>query len=200
MTSGTQNTSSRDADLASTVRDLRSPLSRIELAASRLIREDMPPRARALAATIREAVTELDGQLDVAARALGPSPSRDGRSALRAIHEWRARLAPVLEARGLRLETEASEAIDVDPVVMRRSLNALTRMAIENGRTGRLRVTVDETDGRLRLRAHWSGREGTAAPGPAQEAARRHAIAVGGQLDLHADGASLWLPSWQGAE
>lgn len=171
--------------------DLRAPLARIALAASRLAREDVPPRARDLAATIREAAAELDERLDAARRRRGPAGAPAREPIGRTLEAWRGRMDPVLAARGLTLETRAPDELAVDPAALRRGLNALTRIALDSADAGPVLVELTPADDALCLRARWSTRS---ADRGARGSARRHTIAAGARLEHDATGATLWLP------
>lgn len=180
------------AELAGALRELHAPIARIELAASRLAREDMPPRARQLATTIREAVAELDERLDATARQGLPALQRPSQKIGNALEAWKMRMRPVLAARGLALETSVDEDLAIDPVTMRRGLNALTRLALDAAGSGPLHLDLSHVDGALRMQARWHRAD--TAPGFAADAARRNAAATGGRLDHDPSGATLWLP------
>lgn len=102
------------AEAAARLAALRTPLSRIELAASRLARLVTAPAGRALADDIRGAVSELDDGLGRAMRDLvgAPRPSappEDCRGMLEALHQ---RIAPALHARGIDWIAPAGDAAD----------------------------------------------------------------------------------------
>ncbi len=186
----------RDAAIASTVMDLRSPLSRIELAASRLFREDMPPRAQDLAATIREAVSIIDGRLDVALQALAPPGLPRPVEALGPILAGLAeRLAPILDARGFAMQIEEVPALFVDPSQARRIALVLARVAMELAESGVLLLTADQERGGYAVGVQWSPTTEEAGPSIAVQAAQELALAMNGRWSLAADRAEIWIPS-----
>lgn len=185
----------RDAELASAILDIRAPLSRVELAASRLDREDRTPRTAELAHTIREAVATIDRQLELALRVLAPpGPNRDCPSAP-VLEEVAARLRPVLAARGLDLRVESPhDSPPLDPAVLRRAVIALTGAAAEHAQPGPLEVGLVSGKGRWGVEARWQ--LPVAGNLNAADALRRLqplALLCGAQAESTAGGAVFWL-------
>lgn len=184
----------RDAELAAVVLDIRTPLSRVELAASRLAREDMPPRARDLAETIREAVAVIDRQVEHAVLALAPRAPRARSSAGPVLEALRTRLAPVLEARGLELEIEPAPEIELDPTVLRRAAIALTRAAVEHAAPGAFRLGLRPSQHGWGVSVRWHQREApAAAPAAPFREAQQLAMACGGWIERSDQSATFWL-------
>ena len=184
----------RDAELAAIVLDIRTPLSRVELAASRLAREDMPPRARDLAETIREAVAAIDRELENAVLALAPRAERTRSGAGPVLEALRTRLAPVLEARGLELEIEPAPEVELDPTVLRRAAIALTRAAVEHAGPGAFRLGLRPSQHGWGVSVYWRGRaDPAAAPVAPFREAQRLAMACGGWIERSDESATFWL-------
>ncbi len=184
----------RDAAIASTVMDLRSPLSRIELAASRLFREDMPPRAQDLAATIREAVSVIDGQLDAALQALAPpSPPRPAEALGPVLVALAERMSPVLSARGFALQIEEVPELLVEPSQTRRIALVLARVAMELAEPGVLLLTAEEEGGGHAVAVQWAQATMEGAPSIAARAAQQLALAMNGRWSLAPGRAEIWV-------
>ncbi len=186
--------SQRDAELASTLLDLRSPLSRIELAASRLVREDMPPRARDLATIVRDSVAAIDSRLTLALRSLERPAVALPMEAAPVLEAVLQRIGPVLAARGFPLELDPVPALQVDSRVLRRAVIALVRLAAERGQPGppiRLTLRPDPVRPGLQVSYRPLGRD-AGTQRAARDAAAGLAVAAGGWLEESASGATLW--------
>jgi len=95
-------TPSQETHLASLIVAMRTPLARVELAATQLARSTMTPAAQSLATGISEAVSHLDERIADALRALA-APAGGGEAAdCRGVLETlRKRMEPVLRARSV---------------------------------------------------------------------------------------------------
>lgn len=103
---GSADASQRGALTRALASESRNALAQVELAASELARSDLPPGLAGRVRAIRSAVDEIDGLLGKIDLLSDPSlvPDRvavDVREVARGVF---ARLAPTLEARGVRLE------------------------------------------------------------------------------------------------
>ena len=184
----------RDARIAASLVDLRSPLARIELSAGQLARAAETPGARSLARAISAAVGELDRGLDVALRALcggAASPPSDCRPGLEAI--W-PRLATVLRARGV----EARLALPGSPVpgdaeAVRRAAVALVGDGVAQAESGaRLVLGLCDEGARYGVTL-----EAASASGRDAAFARSRALALTVRAELEVESgpgrAILWL-------
>lgn len=195
------------APAARTLAQMRSGLTRIELAASQLAREAATPAARRLAAGICDAVDELDRAvsetLALLRRADPRSAAReDLRPAFRALA---ARLGPSLAARGVRVEPQDRGGAPLlgDPRLLRQAAATLLRAgATCCGPERRLRIELVERAGAYGLRLALPGVEslpgGDTGSDQGFEAARSFALRCGGAFaegpDEGAWRATLWLP------
>lgn len=186
----------RDAELAAAILDVRAPLSRIELAASRLDREDRTPHAGELARTIREAVTAIDQQLELALRVLAPASPVRKSPAGPILEELAGRLRPVLAARGLDLRIGCQHSPSLDPAVLRRVVIALVGAAAECAGPGPIDVGLLLGDGRWGVEARWHPPD--EAPTETEDPLRRLrplALVCGGEAERTAEGAVFWIPT-----
>lgn len=185
----------RDAELASTILDIRAPLSRVELAASRLDREDRTPRTAELAHTIREAVATIDRQLELALRVLAPPGPASDCPPAPVLEEVVARLRPVLAARGFDLRVDGmQDAPPLDPAVLRRAVIALTGAAAEHALPGALEVGLVPGDGRWGVEARWQPPvAGDPDGGDAMRRLQPLALLCGAEAESTAAGAVFWL-------
>jgi signal transduction histidine kinase len=173
--------------------EMRTPLARIELAASQLVREAATPLARELAAGISEAVRDLDALI---ARSLGlllPSAAEARHEPLGPVlEEVQERLHAALLARGVRLEQGPRPGVRGDPERARRGALLLLRAGaplVGEGGTLRLGLVADGVRWGLALELD----PGASAPGdlgPLLEAARHFVTSHRGELEtLPAPGA-----------
>jgi signal transduction histidine kinase len=192
----------RDAQLAAALLGLRTPLARIQLAASRMRRDGSPPLARSCGEAICEAVEELDGRLELAVAALAPerkpAPPRACEGALNQVLE---RVAPAFEARGCRCERmPAPDSVLGDEARVRRGALQLLRVALRfAGRGGRVRVGLVDGTARYGLQLNAQGLEAdeTEWLGEPLAALRRFALALDGELELEAtEGTGLRAALW----
>ena len=184
----------RDAELASAILDMRAPLSRVELAASRLDREDQTPRTGDLARTIREAVAIIDRQLELALRVLAPAgPTRKSPS-LPVLQELAERLRPVFSARGLDLRVSDEHSPSLDPAVLRRAVIALTGAAAEHARPGPLEVGLVPGEGRWGVEVRWrSAKESAFDGGDVLRRLQPLALLCGAEAEPRFDGVVFWI-------
>ncbi|MCP3983626.1 MAG: HAMP domain-containing histidine kinase [bacterium] len=186
----------RDAELASAILDIRAPLSRVELAASRLDREDRTPRSGELAQSIHEAVAAIDRQLELALRVLSPSSPGRERPSGPVLEELTERLRPVFAARGLELQVAAKHSPSLDPAVLRRAVIALTGAAAEQAQPGLLEVGLVAGDGCWGVEARWQPRgEGSQNAADILKRLQPLALLCGAEAEVTADGAVFWIPA-----
>ena len=191
-----------DGHFAKTFLRMRTPLARVELAASRLARFAESPAARDLAAGITEAVQVLDDEIDRSLRVLGMTTAREvDRGDCRAIlPALRRRMQPVLRAHGIEWIDGWESAVPVsgDRLGVGRAALGMLRAAMVAARGGaHLRVELTQRAGdsvlgvRVRLDRLASSRDAAFAD------ARELASAMGGSLEVQPDGsgvsAVLWL-------
>ena len=187
----------RDAQLAAALLGLRTPLARIQLAASRIRRDGSPPLARSCGDAICEAVEELDGRLELAVEALAPERISAPMSACEgALDQVLRRVAPAFEARGCSCErTPAPGSVLGDEANVRRGALQLLRLALRfAGRGGHVRVGLLDDVARYGLRLSADGAEAdqTEWLGEPLAALRRFALARGSELEFEAtEGAGL---------
>jgi signal transduction histidine kinase len=195
-------TARRDAQLATALLGLRTPLARIQLAASRMCRDGFPPLARSCGEAICDAVGELDGRLELAVAALAgepaPTPSRDCEHALEQVLR---RVAPAFEARGCSCEQlPTAGSVLGDEARVRRGALQLLRVALRHaGPGGRVQVGLVDSAARYGLRVNAQGPEARQAEqlGEPLAALRRFALARGGELELETvDGGGLRAALW----
>jgi len=110
-------TPARDAHLVDLIVGLRTPLLRVELAATQLARGATTPVSSDLAAGISEAVSRLDARIDEALRVLAepPRPTAEDVDCRRVVDALRARMQPVLRARSVEWSSEPTS--DEPPVL-----------------------------------------------------------------------------------
>ncbi len=194
-------TGAREAFGAALVLDMRTPLARAELAASRLLREAATPAARELAAGIGEAVAELD---DLIGRALAvllvrgaPAGSADLAGVLA---ELRQRLGPVLAARGVTWAGAPLESAPVagPPARVRACCVALLRAAAAlAGPGGAFELEPLREAGRpgLRLRDAGPAQADGALRARQLRGLRGQVLAQGGGVELRdgEGGPELWF-------
>jgi len=192
---------SRDAQIAARVLEMRVPLSRVELAASQLLRGGQSPASRALVKTIRLAVEELDAQIERSLLVLaGPLATREVEDCADVPGEVLRRLAPVVTARGVvcRLGEAPGAPVPGDPERLRRGAVALLRGGARWARDGgriELSIAGEKAGIALRLQVDRDA-EATdpAAPAWPCEGARTAETAFADAQDLAlADGADLEL-------
>jgi len=204
-------TAATNALVAGMVSELRSPLARVELAASQLVRELATPGARALAACISEAVREADGGIERILPLLVPGV-RSFQSAELGTVVARVceRLAPVLDARGTALVAGRPAACGArgDPRLFEQAALGLVRAgAILVGPGGRLELGLNVVDGQPGVAlcgspgAGQTDAEAGHAHGrqmPDFTALRSWAMSHGGALTREVEGGNwrvvLWLP------
>jgi|GEM_PF-2917162 len=137
---------SRDAQIAARVLEMRFALSRIELAASQLLRQGQTPVDRALIETIRLAVEDLDARIDRSLLLLaGPQDPLRVEDCAAVPAEVVGRLAPVVGARGIRCRAGETPRTPVpgDPERLRRGAVALLRGAARwAGEGGQLELSI----------------------------------------------------------
>lgn len=200
----------RNAQITSAVIEMRTPLARVELAASQLARDGTTPAARTLARGISEAVVELDRLIarslcalvaDVASRKL----AADCRGVLT---EVASRVSPVLRARRIRLQVEspASSPAPGDLEEVRHAALVLVRAGTSLAPPGgALILWVEERRGRcgvgLRVTA---GGTGELLPqqgrGEAFDRLRDFAMVRGADLEIEASAACCRAMVWLGRE
>ena len=184
---------------------MRDSLARIELAASQWLRAHSPGAHGEFAATIRDAVADLDGRITEALALVRPhGPGSAPNDAPEALGSLLGKLRPVLAAREIRLEplAEGEIASRVHPRLLRRGAIQLLREAAHwAGRGGAIRVGPSDASGRagICLRAERPARR-DGGPSPSSQPLReteRFARASGGQLEWHLEDdaleANLWL-------
>jgi len=184
---------------------LRTPLARVQLAASRLEREAVTPAVARLVASISDAVAELDrGIADLLGVLVPPAQPVTDEDVAAALEVLRQRVAPSLCARGVEWTAGAGHAGPVpgNASLVRESAVALVREAAAAlGAGGRVRLDLAEAPDRLELRLSLTGGR-AGAPGPGGfEASRALALRRGGGLDWDgaAGRATLWLPRGEAA-
>lgn len=200
---------------------MRTPLSRIELAASRLARDATTPTRLDLAHGISDAVSELDEAIAGGLRGLvsdgaGAAEVEDCRAVL---EDLRERLTPLLLARSIEWEAEpagAAEPVPGDPDATRRAALALLRTGSAlAGPGGAVALSfAREHEGRRRgialevKRGSDETREGTAAAarndlGDGVRALQDFVLAHGGAFETSAQGlpyrAVLWIDAGDAA-
>lgn len=188
----------RDERAAALALELRAPLSRVELAASQLLREALTPAGRRTAERIGEAVREVDRGI---ARLLAwIEPEADaaaGADWSQVLGELRRRLAGVLALRGITWEEgPLAAAPGTDPGRARLLATALLRAAAARaGAGGRFRVELRAEEGGAVLSVRCRGGATAGPPPPAVEEARGLALSQGAVLETRktADGAVLAL-------
>jgi signal transduction histidine kinase len=192
----------RDAQLAAALLGLRTPLARIQLAASRMRRDGSPPLACSCGDSICEAVEELDKRLELAVAALvrdpTPTPPRDCEGTLDQVLR---RVAPAFEARGCICERmPAPGSVLGDEARVRRGALQLLRVALRfAGRGGRVKVGLVDGATRYGLRLNAEGLEQNETQwlGEPLAALRRFALALDGELEFEAtEGTGLRAALW----
>jgi signal transduction histidine kinase len=197
---------SRISFYAALTLQMRTPLARIELAASQLEREDGTPAARGLAAGIGEAVGDLDRMITQLLGALvSPALGKDAGGKLDdvilALHD---RLAPVLAARGVRWDSpESTPKAFGDPDVLRVAALAVLRAGAEwAGPGGWLSLQIQEDEQYYGLRLECGAVEACAVQsrveGSLQELESR-ILAQGGAIEAECSGALCAANIWLGA-
>ena len=135
------------------VSELRSPLARVELATSQLLRELHTPLAQELAASISEAVEQADREIERIVALLSPLSPPGRQADLReVVHRLRARVAPVLDARGTACEVReiGPDRLCGDPVLVEQAALALARIGSSLvGPGGRLSLEITGEGARL---------------------------------------------------
>ena len=182
---------------------LRTPLSRIELAASRLEREAVTPAARGLAEGICDAVEELDRMIVQLTAVLAPPPPIDPPRAPLAevLPAMRDRLAPVLAARGVQwLEPELDAGAVGDPDALKLTALSLIRAGTElAGGGGRVSIQLQTEAGRSGVRLEVASDAPVAIADSALRELRSRVLIQGGSVELtpRSDGcvASVWFAS-----
>ncbi|MGI9538989.1 MAG: hypothetical protein ACR2N6_02435 [Miltoncostaeaceae bacterium] len=187
----------RDARLATAIAGLRTPIARIQLAAGRLEGLRHPPLASDVAGSLRDAVAELDRDVELLLGALATPGGAARSSCARSLDEILARLAPALDARGCRCERERDVgSADDDACRVRRAALQLLRSGSRfAGRGGHLRIGLVAEPSRYAIRVEadapsTSGPDGAAQPDT--DELRRFALAEGGELDLETSAAGRW--------
>ncbi len=184
---------------------LRTPLSRIALAASQLARDAQRPAALVQLTGIDQAVRDLDARIEALTQALVDlrpelPACQDVEATLAELHR---RLAPGLEARGIdfRLCDGPAAGARAEPHTLRRGAVALLRAGAScTGPGGRLALRPARAAGILGLEIECRRRGGSAfaEPGEALEQLRDFAELHGARLERRVlpDGlaATLWLP------
>lgn len=185
----------RHAQIASAVLGMRTPLARVELAASQLDRDGATPRARELARCIREAVIEMDRRIETSLRALLPAaPASVARACGNVLEEVLARVGDVLGARGLRcaLRPDPPDPVIGDPDRLRRAALCLLRSAGGvAGSGGTVSIGLEDAPGRYGVSVDISrGGPDAGATGlePLVAAAREFALAHEAEIDVR------WCP------
>jgi signal transduction histidine kinase len=175
---------------------LRTPLARVQLAASQLERDAVTPHARRLALAIAEAVAELDtGITETLSVLVPPAPPATDDDVAVVLETLRQRVAPSLRARGVTWEPgpPAEAPVPGNASWVREAAAVLAREAVVGvGAGGRLRIALVEGTGRLGLRLELE----PAVAAPSLPGARALALRRGGVLEME-DGhgrATLWLP------
>jgi len=190
--------SSPDAALVALVLEVRAPLARIELAASRLLREDPSPRGQRLATTIREAVAQMDRRLALASRVLVPPDPGPREPADRVLEGLVARMRPVFAARGLALELAPVPRLPVSASPLRRASLALLQHAAwemeQRNAGGAVGLRLRVEGARHGVEARWPVGE---PPGPEDPelsvALGEAAAATGTRAEMGHGEATLWL-------
>lgn len=185
--------------------DLRTPLSRVALAASRLGREAVTPAQHELAAILAEAVRDLDGRIEgILALLVDVGPRAGPREELRAVRDaMRSRLGAALAARGIEwLDPPGDEPAVRGPAGLVRSLlvELLRLGSTWAGPGGSLRLAVAGREGGGGLVL--SCRPGACGPGGDPDAAfgllATRVAGAGARIERlgGADvfAAALWLP------
>jgi len=188
----------RDARLATALAGLRTPIARIQLAASRLEALRHPPLASDVAGSLRDAVAELDRDVELLLGALAtPGGATRSSSCARALDEILARVAPALDARGCRCERERDVGSVADDAcrVRRGALQLLRSGSRFAGRGGRLRIGLVAEPSRYAIRVEAEAPSANGPDGavePDTEELRRFALAEGGELGLEPSAAGRW--------
>ncbi len=164
----------RDALAAALTADMRTPLARVELAATQLARDATTPADRELAAGISDAVAEIDQMIHRALEILLPrEPDPTSRvDVVPILERVCARVAPALEARGISWSLGAVPTGGVvgDPRLIEQAALALLRGGVAiAGSGGSLRMRLDKDADRYGVAV-----ETVCAPGvPSEEEWRR---------------------------
>lgn len=170
-------TQPRDKRLADLVVGMRTPLSRVELAATQLARTVMTPAAKELAAGISEAVSHLDERISDVLNALEPAGAEDFDCST-VLAALRQRMEPVLSARSVEwVETscESEEPVYGDRGIVARSALALLVAGMElAGPRGRL--TLD-------MVSEGAERYGVLLRARSRDATATHSALEGGEAD-----------------
>lgn len=189
----------RETLAAAVAVEIRTPLARVELAASQLEREAWSPTSERLARSIRGAVGEIDARISGMLRLLLPPAPRTPCQPLGpALASLQDRLAPSLAARGVTLRhAPPGERLTGDSQLVRRAAVSLIRAASALARSGgEIVVDLCVESERIGVRASWTGDGGgREAAEDALGSARAFALAQGGLLEATGEPeATLWLP------
>ena len=190
---------------------IRTPLARIELAASRLARDAATPAARDFAIGISQAVREIDDEIGDALGTLRPEPGAtvDVGDCGPILTALRARMIPILQAYEIdwRPVESGDQQIGGDRLAFERAAVVMLRAGIAlAGRAGTIHLSmVQDTDvPRIGLCLTTHRREGAAANAESDAIAQARAFAhrFQGSLDVRpSEGASivtLWLTPLEG--
>lgn len=166
--------------------EMRTPLARIELAASQLAREATTPLSHDLASSISEAVRDLDALIGRALGLLLPSGSDARHEPLvPVLEEVQQRLGAVLGARGVRLELAPHLDVRGDADRARRGALLLLRAGapvVGDGGTLRIGLAADGARWGLALELA-PGRAAAGDVTPLLEAARHFVLSSRGELE-----------------
>jgi K+-sensing histidine kinase KdpD len=183
---------------------MRTPLARIELAASWLERENGTPAAQEMAAGIGEAVGDLDRMIAQLLTVLVPpvpieAASEQLKDVIPELHE---RLAPVLAARGIRWEPPgaAPQAVGDSEAFRAAALVVVRAGANLAGPGGWLSVDFQKDEHRYGLRLECGAAEDRPLSGYAESSMHElesRILAQGGSVEAECSGgdcaASVWL-------
>jgi len=163
----TAGNDSRASVAAALLLELRTPLARVTLAASQLARSASSPASHGLAASIADAVSQIDAGIERVLPLLVNLPPRP--AALEAIDvvlpAVLERLGPGIAARevSLALETQQAGGARCDPHTARRAAAALLQVGTAwLGRGGDARLSVARESERVGLRIECVGGDASA--------------------------------------
>lgn len=191
---------SRPRVAAARLLELRTPLARVSLAASQLERESASPSSQALAATIGDAVDQIDAGIERLLPLLADAERSDAPPAALAevIPALVRRLSPAIAAREARLVVDDSgfHAVRCDPHRTRRAGVALLRAAGHwLGRGGEIRLSLAQADERAGLQVVCAGGSTTLRDGAELQALESACPGADAEVQLHEHEAraTLWL-------
>ncbi len=195
---------SRQTFAAAIAAQMKTPLSRVELAASQLMRDALTPANRRLASRVSDAAEDLDALIGRLLALLAPGAKErvvegDLREVIDSLHR---RLSPVLAARGIEWAEPASDqgrALVGDQRRSRRAALMLLRSAAKLvGSGGRLAIegVIEGSECAVRLIAHAGDRGLATTASIAVGELRTAALRDGGRLEERYQGEEVQLTWW----